>query len=266
MKNDVFDYPSYKAYLVDWIEAQGRGSRSRMAAALGCHTAYITQILNHDAHLSPEQAEELNRFARHSREESEFFLLLVQHARAGTRPLQSRLRDQIKAAREKRLLLRNRARIEKTPSPTDQMTYYSSWMYAAVHVLISIPAFRTPEAISRQLGITLPRVQEILDFLCHSGMAAREGAGFRPGVTRLFLPSDSPIIAKHHTNWRVKAIESLDRGGSADLHLSTVLSLSRDDVDRIKELLISAIEEARRVARESPEEELHCFNLDFFQL
>ena len=74
------------------------------------------------------------------------------------------------------------------------------------------------------------------------------------------------MISKHHTNWRIKAIEVMDRARNTDLHFSTVVSLARDYVQKIKEQLVKNIEAARAVVKESKEEEVHCLALDFFKI
>src|SRR5687768_11246698 len=98
MKDTVFDYRDYKKYLNDFIKNQasgGHGYRSKIAEALRCHITYISQVLNKDAHFSLEQADELNSFLGHTKDESHYFLLLVQVARAGTHSLRSKFQEQI---------------------------------------------------------------------------------------------------------------------------------------------------------------------------
>ena len=107
---------------------------------------------------------------------------------------------------------------------------------------------------------------EVAAFLCSIGLTVQSRGRLQPGQARIFLGSDSPSIGKHHTNWRMRAIDSLDRVHNADLHLSTVVSLSKKDVGRVKEMLIKNLETARAVIKESPAEELHCLALDFFQV
>ena len=83
----IFEYTDYKAFLESWIASRpqgGRGIKSKMAQAMRCQLAYLSQVLNGPAHLSLEQAEALNGILDHSHEEGDFFLLLLQRARAGT--------------------------------------------------------------------------------------------------------------------------------------------------------------------------------------
>jgi uncharacterized protein (TIGR02147 family) len=269
-KNDIFDYSDYKDYLRDFakrLPARGHGFRSRMAEAAGCRVAFVSQVLNGDLHFSLEQAEGLNPLLGHSTEESDFFLLLIQHGRAGSRALRARIQTQIDRVHQKRLVLKDRVDIKEALDPTAQATYYSSWHYAAIHILITIEGCRTKEAIASYLRLPPEKVSEVLEFLRAVGLVRVEKGQIMPGVSRIFLGNDSPMISRHHSNWRVRAIESLDRNLGSDVHLSTLLSFSKQDVLRMKEQIVKGIEQTRAIARESsPEEELYCFCVDFFKL
>ena len=51
-----------------------------------------------------------------------------------------------------------------------------------------------------------------------------------------------------------------------NLHYTTVVSLSTKDVQRLKERLIREIESLRQIVKDSKEEELHAFTMDFFRV
>src|SRR4051812_19263358 len=86
----VFDFNNYKAFLQhleDHRSAVRRGFRSRLAEALACQNAYISQVLNGSANFSPEQGLKIANFLGINAGETRFFLVLIEHARAGTREL-----------------------------------------------------------------------------------------------------------------------------------------------------------------------------------
>lgn len=121
MNKSIFTYINYKIYLKALIRntpGYGHGFKSKIAKHLGCQTTYISQILNKDANFSLEQVEDLNELLGHSREESQFFRLLVQWERAGTVKLKNAIQYEIKEVLAKRELLRER--VEKTDSLTDE--------------------------------------------------------------------------------------------------------------------------------------------------
>jgi len=269
MKNNLFEFQDYKEYLLKVLErmpGNGHGVRSQMATAMNSQVAFVSQVLNKDAHFNLDQAEDLNKFFGHTNDEADYFLLLVQFARAGTSALKTRLSRQIEEFRKKRLLLKERVDIRHTISREDQMAYYSTWIHAAIHVMVTIPEFQTKQAIAQYFHLSLERVNESLEFLISIGLIENANGLFKPRVDRTFLPSDSVMIMKHHTNWRIKAIESFERPPAQDLHFSAVFSLSKADVYQVKEALIAATNRTRELIRKSKEEELHCLSLDFFKI
>lgn len=270
MKKTIFDYVNYKSYIRDLLKTRpgkGYGFKSKIASALNCRPAFISQVLNGNQQFSPEQAEALNQFIGHNKDESVFFHLLVQYERAGTKILGERIRSQIEEMLQKRLILKDRVDIRETLSTLDQATYYSSWLYAAIHMLTTIPRYQNKEAIAKYFDISLIKLNGILDFLISVGLVVQINGSLKPGVSRIFLGVDSPMIVPHHRNWRLRAIESLDHDLKNDLHLSTAVTVNRADGLKIKQQLVQYIEEIRgQVKASQSEEELHCFCVDFFHV
>ena len=273
MKKDVFDYKEYKAYLHAVIASKpkaGRGMRMALARSISAPVSHVSQVLGGNSQFSPEQAEGVNEFLGHTQEEAGFFLLLVQLARAGTPALRRRLETQLHQVIEKRLVLKDRLGVKASLSIEDQATFYSSWVYGAIHVMLTIEKFQSREAISRYLGISPKRTGEILQFLVSIGLAVPKDNGrFGVGTARIHLGSDSPMISKFHTNWRMRAIRALDEDNDdagSDLHYSSAITIADSDILRIKSILVKNIEEIKAIIRDSKEEGVHCFSLDFFRV
>lgn len=274
MKNteSIFDYKDYKEYLKDLLKQKpkrGHGFKSAIADAIRCQSAYISRVLNGNAHFSLEQAHDLNSYLGHSEEESDFFIFLVSYARSGTQALQKFFLKKISETLNKRLILKERFKIKMNLSLEDQAMYYSAWYYVAAHLLLSIPEFQTKQAIAEYLNLPLSKITEILNCLLHSGLAIKKGERYGIGETRIHLGSDSPFINKHHINWRMKTIQSLDQNHpteNEDLHYSSIVSVSKDDIDKIKSKFIKTIDEFNGTVKDSKEERLQCFTLDFFKI
>lgn len=270
MKKDIFDYKDYKAYLRAVISSRpkgGRGVRLALSRAISCPVSHISQVLSGRSHLSMEQAEGINTFLGHTHEEANFFFLLLQLARAGSTQLRQRLELQIQKILEKRLVLRERLGIKAGLSLENQATFYSSWLYGTVHVMLSIKEFQTKDAISQYLGLSMQSVGEILDFLCATGLAKQNGGRFDIGTERIHLGTDSPMISKFHTNWRIQAIRSLEKEFLAqDLHYSSAITVSEADAMRIKNLIVKTIEEIKATIRQTEPTGAYCFSTDFFKL
>lgn len=266
LEADIFEFRDYKAYLLAVLERSPRGTRKAMANAAQCQTAYISHVLNGQAHLSLEQAEALSRFVGHGRKEARFFLLLVEFTRAGTASLRKLLSEQLDDMRGANLSIKERVGVKETLSREDQATYYSAWYYAAIHVLTTLPHARTKEAIARFLDLPLQKVAEIADFLLSVGLVESGENGFRIGKSQIHLEKDSPLISKHHANWRIQALRSLDHARAEDLHFSSVFTISKTDREKIRTILVQSLESSVNLIKTSKEERICAMTLDFFDL
>lgn len=267
MKKNIFDYVNYKDYIKEKIAdspSKGRGIKLKISEFLNCQTAFVSQVLNGDPNFSLEQAVKLNKYFEHTREEARYFLLLLQLLRAGSSELQDFFKLEMKEILDKRSDLKNRLDIKNSLKKIDQQIYYSNWLYACIHMMVAIPEFQTLQAISRHLNLPREKVLEIMTFLENTGLIQKKGAHYEIGVTKIHLSKDSPQIQRHHTNWRMQAIRSIDINDSADLHYSTIVSMSKVDTPKVKEILIKAIEECREVIRDSKEEKIQSICIDFF--
>jgi uncharacterized protein (TIGR02147 family) len=268
--NSIFDHVDYKAYLCEALLLRGggkRGERTRLAQAVRCQTAYVSHVLNGSAHFSLEQAEHINRFLGHGPDPSAYFLLMVQAARAGTATLRAHFTGQMRALAEHQFVLKERLQFKRTLTREDQMVFYSSWHYGAIHALVAVPGCGTERGVAARLNIPLERAAEVLQFLLSVGLVQRGEQGtYAVGTTHIHLEADSPMISKHHANWRLQAIQSLDRVPGRDLHYSSVISVSQADVARIKEILVTAIEDIRAVVKPSADEAGFCYCVDLFEL
>lgn len=267
---EIFDFQDYRDYLKAWIDNRpegSRGQRSELAKAIGGPVSHISQVLSGISNLSFEQAEELNSFLGHSTDEAEFFLQLLQLARAGTPKLKARVNEQIKRIREKRHFLKDRLAVKASISSENQAQFYSTWLNAAIHVALTVDRLRSKEALAEYFNLSLTQISEMLEFMMGIGLVTHENGQYLPGQARMHLGADSPVISKHHINWRLRAMQSLDvQKKNEDLHYSSVVSISKEDSQVIKSMLVSAIEKAKITIRESPAEELYSFCLDFFKV
>ncbi len=268
-EKSLFNYDDYKKYLNDYFDSKqtSRGNRSAMARAIDCQTAYVSSVLRGVNHFTPEQAEAINIHIGHSEAESDYFFLLLQFQRAGTEALKRRIKKQIEKIRQERFNLKKRLQVSQSLSFSDQAKYYSEWYFSAVHTLSSIPGFQNITSIATYLNLDTSLVAEIIDFLLSSGLLESVKHEFRIGKTHIHLGSDSPLISKHHINWRLQAMQKLSLRTAADnLHYSSTVTLSQADVVRIKEMIIQLIKNSKEIIRKSPEETLQCFAIDFFKI
>lgn len=74
------------------------------------------------------------------------------------------------------------------------------------------------------------------------------------------------MISKHHANWRLQAIQSLEREQPDELHYSSAVTISKEHVPEIRKILVGAIEQVRAIVKNSPEKCLYCYSFDLFEV
>jgi len=264
----VFDFKNYKNYLKKILDTKGtlRGSRSKLAKTLGCQTGFISQVLNGNTHFSLEHCAGISKYLGHDEEEKHFFMLLCQLEKAGSTDLKEYYQSQIQKIQNERKEIKNRIKVTQELCEVDYITYYSQWYYAAIHVLVSITKFQTKESISKRLNINLETTSQALKFLTEKGIIIDNFGKYNISQLRIHLDRKSPLINKHHTNWKIEALKSLEKSNPQDMHYSSVIALSKKDAEKIKEVMLKSLEDIEIILRPSPEEEIYGVSMDFFTL
>ncbi len=268
MSSAVFDFKDYRRYLLNHFgdKSRRKGLKSSAAKFIGVHTTLISQVLHGQILLNLEQADKLNQFIGHNEEESHYFLLLVQKARAGTKSLENYFQNQMEQVLKSRQIIKKRIGKVDSIAAEDELRYYSAWQFAAIHVSLSIPELNTPDRISKALNIPIVSTRAILDFLVRTELANNDGRNYSIGSKHIHLGIDSPQVRNHHINWRIRTIQSLDQNFKNNFHYSSAVTLARKDVDTIKELLMQNLNSANKIIQTSKEEVTYGMNFDFYHL
>ncbi len=270
MNIQIFDFKDYRSYLKQLLKSypkKGHGIRSHWANAMGCQGAYVSHVLHGHNDLSVEQGEALSRFLAHNKDEAEYWLMLIQKERAGTHQLKKFYRELIDEKIAHRENIRERMKIKDNLNLEDQAIYYSHWLYAAVHILLTIPKFQTqPEKIAEYFNASLMQIRSVLNFLEMRKLITLKEGRHKVENNFLFINKNSPLFAHQQSCWRQKAIESIYQNKPEDIHFSSVFTISEVDVAKVKEILLKSIEASTDVIKPSKEEKLYSIGLDFFEM
>lgn len=264
---DIFDFKDHFSYLKAKVsqEAGSWGRKTQLSNYMGVQPAFLSQVLAGKYSLSLEQTDLANQFFGHSPEESDFFILLVSRDRAGTKSLQKFYTKHIDEIINKRLSLIERlGRREDVPDQV-QNTYFSSWLYPMIHVMCTVEGLRTRDSIAKHLNLSLEDVDRRLDFLEKSLMIQKINGQFVPTKKWIRLDRKSPHIVKHHTHWRLQAIQNLDTQREHDVHFSGVYSMDKKTAMAIQEQISVHLKSYTQLIESAPEEEVYIMSLDFFK-
>jgi uncharacterized protein (TIGR02147 family) len=159
-----------------------------------------------------------------------------------------------------------RMKINETLSIEDQAYYYSKWYIGAIHMLVTIPNYRTVDSIAKYLSLPAKKVREAIEFLTSRSFLVLVKNEYVVKGPFLHLEKSSPLSISHHTNWRIQAIQSMANEKEFDLHFSSCFTLSEDDVKKIRTKISNYIEQLSDVIKPSKEEKIYCLNMDYFEV
>jgi uncharacterized protein (TIGR02147 family) len=269
MINMIFNFDDYRAFLKAFIQSRprlGRGVLTKMAEHMDMTSAQMSHVFQGHREFNLEQALKAASFLGLSKMETEYFLELVQLARAGSRELVQFQKEKLKVIKAKGLELKNQVVSDhRVLSETEKAIFYSSWIYSAIRLYCSI-APTSFETICEVFQLTKSRALEILNFLCETGLCIKNDDGYSMGQQSTFLPRNSPLIMKHHTNWRLKALDRAEKGIEDELFYTSPVSMSEKDYESFRLRLTALIKEFSSTVKDSKEEQVACLNIDFFKL
>jgi uncharacterized protein (TIGR02147 family) len=265
---NIFEYEDYKVFVNDWVKMQPRGGYgvySEIARRLGTNSVTVSQTFKGPRSLSLDHAAKLSQFMGLGRPECDFFLVLVQKEKAATAELKAILHRQLVAQRSSSQAIKNQIKHEQL-TDVDKATFYSSWHYVAVWLAAASPAGASARQIAERLRLPEKTVIEAVGFLVEKGLLLKAKNGFEFGQNVIHVPHDSIFAGKHHLNWRMKAIQSLDRNDDANLHYTAPVSLSAKLAVKIRAELVRQVAAWTKQIAAAPSEELMCLNIDWFQI
>lgn len=265
----IFNYNDYKPYLQNNIRKQGkagRGTFGRLAVHLGVHPTLISQVISGEKDFTIEQALPVAEFFGLRKLESNYFLVLVQIARAGTHQLKTHYREIRNQMQKDALKISERVETNRKLTDFEKSIFYSSWLFSAIQIATSLDHPMGINQLCDKFHIPLSRAHEIINFLLDVQMLEVKNGRYQAGSMNTHLEKGSPFLIKHHVNWRVKAIEKAESVTDEELMYTVNLSLNEADFKKLREELVLYIQSFLKTVKDSPAEMIAQLNIDFFKL
>ncbi len=258
----VFEFKNYKDFLKSWLKEQpksGRGQLKKIAEHLRVSTTLLSQVLKNEKHFSLESAVEICEFLCLNEKETEYFILLVEHQRAGSHKLKKVFEKKIISEQKTSSQLQNRIQKDRQLTDSEKMEFYSSWLYSAARLLTALPDIQNSKDLSNRLNVPLNLVNSIVN-LC---IIKDKKLTFGP--FRTHIEKDSPFVVKHHQNWRIQGFRSMEMRRDEDLFYTQPMALSLEAAEKIRLMLPGIIEEIGIISGPSNSEVVRCLNIDWFE-
>ncbi|MBL7542861.1 MAG: DUF4423 domain-containing protein [Bdellovibrionaceae bacterium] len=266
MSTIAFAFKSYKVFLKKTCQKE-RGLLTRLAAAGGCELSYLSKCLSSEINITTDQAYKIAVYLRLKPLERKYFLALVELERAGDSNykayLQAGMDEMIKEYED----LSSRTTKDKLENSYGVFSYHASWLHSAIHILVSIPEYQTINSLCQKLQIhkkVVLKVIEDLVSLNYIHKTSNEKYEYLQGGTH--TSKESPLVVMYHQNWRQKAIIDSQNTDTDGIHYTNVQSMTLEDFNKIKNLILETIEKSEKIAGPSLPKELVNMNIDLFRV
>jgi uncharacterized protein (TIGR02147 family) len=265
----LFDEDNYKQIVrkrVASLPGKGRGEWAKIARHLGISTTLVSQIFNGEKELTPEQALALCKYWGWDELETDYFVHLVYFTRAGSEPYRQRILRKLSEMRKASEGVAKRLAVDDHELSEEGRTlFYSDRLYMAVWIFSSIPSLQNFDLMADRLSISRARLREIVDFLTRHQICVEDGDRLLTGPTTIHLKPGSPLVARHHTNWRLKAIEKSELLSEEELMFTAPISVSEADFGKLRQLVVDLVSAAAKIVKDSKPEISACMNFDLFK-
>lgn len=262
---NIYDYQDYRLFLIHLVEATAF-TQAELARSMNCQAAYLSQVLKHKAELTEDHGIKLCSFLGFSENETEYFLVILRLARAGTPALANYLEKKRLMLSELQLEVEGRINVTKSKTNHELNLYYcSSWIPAALHSGVSCNQYQTASSLSKRFNLSLDMVEYHLKCLEKFYLVKHEKTRWIFAGGSIHFPKNSAMDALFQTNRRMHAVNSLNDRKKDDLHYASVFSIDAKGAKRFRLFLVDAIEKFHKEAEPAASEEVYSICIDFFQ-
>ncbi|MBO9665578.1 MAG: TIGR02147 family protein [Bdellovibrio sp.] len=265
---NIFEFNDYREFLERFVKSQpkgGHGYKLKIAEALNVHPTLVTQVLKGQKSFTQEQAFSLAQFIRLNDLEKDFLLTMIEWDKAGTTSLKKFVESKLLKLRKEGEKIKNRVPVYASMTEADQALFYSQWYYSAIRLTCGLGKDVTAATLAKEFVLPAELIENVLTFLISRGLVIeKEDGTLDRGPQNTFLPSDSPLVSRHHMNWRMKAMENHPRIGTDELAFSAPLTLAESDIPEVRKMCLEFIQQVSKKVSQSPSEKLACINIDWF--
>jgi uncharacterized protein (TIGR02147 family) len=266
---EIYQFDDYRDYLKEFIHnspQKGYGKLAEMAESCNMNPATITLVLKKDRDFTIDQGFDIGSFLGLNSFEMEYFLTSINLQRAGKVTVRSFLKRKLNDLKKSASDLQKRMGESKDLDENAKAQFYSHWIYSATRLATSIEDYQSIDEISKRLKIPRATIRTILDFLFTHGLVKIENEKYKMAIQSTHLSANSPLVIRHHQNWRLKAFGKMENIEADELFFTSPVSIAKKDIPLVREKLVQALDEVFKVIDPSKEEELACLNIDWFKI
>lgn len=230
------------------------------ARDLEVEPAQLSRVLKGTQNISLQSAQNIARKIYKQKKEQELFLSLVALSLAKKPSEAAAALAEVK-----------RKNISVDYVELSWIDVISDWYHMAIAELVTLPrAPRTPQDISKYLGLSVPEVDLAIDRLLQLGILRNVGGRYRKSSHEIATPSGVPsaAIRRYHKQMIEKALESVDTQDVSERFLyGRTMTIKKADLPQLEALTREYLHRLSELSQDTEAcDSLYQVNIQTFNL
>lgn len=262
---DIYKYKEYKTLVNDLLRTKpknGRGQYKKISEYLGVSSVLISQIFKGSKEISVEQGHKLCNYFNFIEIEKKFFVTLISFNRAGTFELKNFYESELDKLKIQARSIVHRVKHENILSEEDKALFYSDWKFSAIRLACDLEKILNINDLSNLFQIKEEIIKEVLQFLMTRGLVKSNSGNLEIGPSSTHISKKSIMVKNHHRNWRLKALESLDKLDENEIMYTAPMATSKKVFEELNNEILKLIDGFVAKAPSAEGEDLFYLNID----
>lgn len=264
-KNDQ----TYQGIILTALKSQAM-SQARLARATRIHPAYLSRSLKGNVQLSRDQLYAISQCLGFEKSELHHLLTLHDLQCASAMGLREDALERLTAIKKAAEGVSSKLKARKVSDEKLAESYYSDPKMSKVHMMLTIEKYRSKlSKLCRKLRITKDTLDDILSRLVEAGVIAIKGSSVQVKLDNFHLPAHHPASRNNHINWRIEAINSINRSSNNinpdHYHFSANFTCTPSHLAVIRQKFLAFIADVKQsMPPEATDQELYHLTFDLF--
>lgn len=265
----IYKYTDYKK-IIRYKTKEQQITFTALAEKCRMQKSFLSMVLNQEMHLSEEQAFYVAEVFGFNRDETEYFLLLLQLARASTAKFSPYIKSKIHQIRHEKQKLKDRLSPKTIKlNESNHIAYYDYYLnplVQSIHMLLVIPKYQTSlQAIADRFSTTCEAVEKALSTLQKLGVVVHQAGRYESIIKSVHCDNGSQLSEQNHINARLQALQKKFLLAQHDYRFSAMISTDNTVKQKIVEEIKDMLSRCQALMQDSSPRDLYQLNIDLFQ-
>lgn len=261
----------YRVVLEEFINIQKKMDDSltfaKLAQSVQIQPSYLTNVLKKRADLNSDQLYFLAQKLNCTKEETDYFLLLLEYTRTQIPTRKAQLKEQIENIKKEKLSAKNVLQSETLELTNEQIAeFYLDPLNDLILMQCSLDKMDISiETLSAKFSISTSKTKKVLNLLEKLNLITFKDGKWKTSKITKHLPKESPLCKPLQAQQRLLALEKLQKTDEEEFYsFSATISADASTKEAIKIEFLNFLKSVQQITEKAPSKELFQLNFDLF--